>query len=129
MSERNLKQVDILRAAEKYEAKLGVKIKKSDLSQYVNDKVEPRQDKLAILAEILNVSEAWLMGFDVNRSRVADHDKVENDFLIKEIQETVLKLNKQNRKNVYHYAKQKHQEQNKLNLIEFSQETGDLSED
>jgi len=129
MAERNLKQVDILRAAEKYETEIGVKIKKSDLSQYVNDKVEPRHDKLAILAKILNVSEAWLMGFDVNRNRVADQEGIEDDLLAKEIQETVLKLNKQNRENVYHYAKQKHKEQNRPYLIELSQDNGDLSED
>ena len=65
MSDRGLKQVDILRMCEPYCEKYGVKLAKNDLSQYVSDKVQPRQDKLSILAMALDVSEAWLMGFDV----------------------------------------------------------------
>lgn len=65
MSDKNLKQVDILRMCEPYCEKYGVKLAKNDLSQYINDKVHPRQDKLSILAMALDVSEAWLMGFDM----------------------------------------------------------------
>lgn len=65
MSDRGLKQVDILRMCEPYCEKYGVKLAKNDLSQYVSDKVQPRQDKLSILAMALDVSEAWLMGFDI----------------------------------------------------------------
>ena len=42
---------------------------KSDISQYVSGKVEPSQEKLVILGMALNVSEAWLMGFDVSPAR------------------------------------------------------------
>lgn len=42
---------------------------KNDLSQYVSGKVEPRQEKLTILGLALNVSETWLMGYDVRRER------------------------------------------------------------
>lgn len=42
---------------------------KSDISQYVSGKVEPGQDKLTILGLALNVSEAWLMGYDVPMAR------------------------------------------------------------
>lgn len=66
MSERNIKQVDILRMCEPYCQKYGVKLAKNDLSQYISDKVQPRQDKLSILGMALGVSEAWLMGFDVD---------------------------------------------------------------
>lgn len=69
MQERNLKQVDILNAAKQYCVKYGVKLEKNDLSQYVNGKVEPRQEKLTILGLALNVSETWLMGYDVTSSR------------------------------------------------------------
>lgn len=65
MSDRNLKQVDILRMCEPYCEKYGIKLAKNDLSQYISDKVHPRQDKLSVLAMALDVSEAWLMGFDV----------------------------------------------------------------
>lgn len=69
MNERNLKQVDILRLTEPFQKKYNVKIAKNDLSQYVNDKTEPRQDKLFVLALALEVSEPWLMGYDVSRNR------------------------------------------------------------
>lgn len=69
MVERNIKQVDILRAAKPFCEKYGVKLAKNDLSQYVNGKVEPGQEKLTILGLALNVSEAWLMGFDVPKNR------------------------------------------------------------
>ena len=46
MKTRNLKQVDILRAAEPYAEQFNIKIHRSDISQYVSGKVEPGQDKL-----------------------------------------------------------------------------------
>lgn len=69
MAERKIKQVDILRSAKPFCDKYGVKLAKNDLSQYVNGKVEPGQEKLTILGLALNVSEAWLMGFDVPMGR------------------------------------------------------------
>lgn len=65
MRERNLKQADILRLAEPYIAEYDVPLRKNDLSQYVNGKTEPGQFKLTILAQALDVSETWLMGYDV----------------------------------------------------------------
>lgn len=69
MAARNMRQVDILKAAEPFCSKYGVKLGKNDLSQYVSGKVEPRQDKLTILGLALGVSEAWLMGYDVSMER------------------------------------------------------------
>ena len=69
MDERGIRQVDILAAAKPFCDKYGIKLAKNDLSQYVNGKVEPGQEKLSILGMALNVSEAWLMGYDVNRTR------------------------------------------------------------
>ena len=69
MTSRNLKQIDILRAAEPYAAQFNIKMNRSDISQYVSGKVEPGQDKLTILGLALNVSEAWLMGYDVPAER------------------------------------------------------------
>ncbi len=65
MTERGLKQVDILEACKPYCKKYRVQLKKNDLSQYVSGKVEPKQDKLSILGLALNVNEVWLMGYDV----------------------------------------------------------------
>ena len=69
MKARNLRQVDILEAAEPYCKKYGVKLEKNALSQYVSGKVEPGQEKLSILGMALGVSEAWLMGYDVSMDR------------------------------------------------------------
>lgn len=69
MKERNLRQVDILEYAKPFCIKYGIKMNRSDLSQYVSGKVEPSQQKLVVLGMALNVSEAWLMGFDVPMER------------------------------------------------------------
>lgn len=79
MQLRNLKQVDILKLAEPYCQKYDVKLNKSDLSQYLAGKTSPNQDKLVILAMALNVSEAWLMGYDVSMSReINDNDTLKD---------------------------------------------------
>lgn len=65
MDTRNIKQVDILNICKPFCKKYDIKLGKNDLSQYVNGKVEPGQEKLDLLAEALQVSEAWLMGYDV----------------------------------------------------------------
>lgn len=76
MDTNGLKQVDILKKCEPYCIKFDVKMNKSDISQYVSGKVEPSQEKLIILGMALNVSEAWLMGFDVPMSKT----DISNDF-------------------------------------------------
>lgn len=65
MDSKGLKQADIIRAVEPYCKKYNIKLGKSILSQYVSGKTEPGQEKLTILGLALNVSEAWLMGYDV----------------------------------------------------------------
>lgn len=65
MQKNGLKQIDIINLAKPLCSEYGVKLSKSDLSQYVSGKVEPGQNKLYILARALNVSEAWLMGYEV----------------------------------------------------------------
>lgn len=42
---------------------------KSTMSQYCNGGLVPRQDRTFLIASALNVSEAWLMGFDVPMER------------------------------------------------------------
>ena len=69
MDERNLKQTDILAAAQPFCKKYGIKLNKSDLSQFVSGKVKPGQEKLTILGLALNVSESWLIGLDVPMER------------------------------------------------------------
>ena len=58
MKEKGLKQVDIIRLAEKN----GLKIGKSHISQYVNGKTLPRENILQFLASVLDVKSEWLKG-------------------------------------------------------------------
>lgn len=75
MKSSNLKQVDIVNKAKSMEKETGIKLSKTDLSQYVNGKVTPGQKKLYVLAKILNVSEAWLLGYDVESKRIDDKER------------------------------------------------------
>lgn len=69
MQEKQWKQVDVINNSKPFQEKLGVKLGKSALSQYVNGVQAPDQKKLALLALTFDVSEAWLMGYDVPRGR------------------------------------------------------------
>ena len=75
MQERNMKQVDILEFVLPVCKKYGLKMNKSDISQYVSGKVEPNQRKLVALAEALNVSETWLMGYEINEKELIDEEE------------------------------------------------------
>ena len=57
---RGMKQADLCKAA---------KIPKSSLSLYISGAYEPKQDKIYAMALALNVSEAWLMGYNVPMDR------------------------------------------------------------
>lgn len=74
MAVHGLKQVDILEKTRPYFTDK-VKISKTDLSQYVNGKTEPRSDKLYILAKGLGVSEQWLLGFDDGAPITTDYSQ------------------------------------------------------
>ena len=76
LEKRNLRQVDVLDLAQPFCDRYGVKLNKNDLSQYLSGKVQPKQDKLTLLGLTLNVSEGWLMGFDVPMDRAAENAPV-----------------------------------------------------
>ncbi len=81
MRQKNLRQVDFLSLLKPFCQKYNIKFGKSHLSLYLAGKVEPKQDKLAIIAEAFNVSEAWLMGYDV--PMCSDHDLAKSEELIR----------------------------------------------
>lgn len=56
MSIRNIKQVDLVKATG---------IGKSSISTYLAGDYKPKQQRIYKLAKALNVSEAWLLGYDV----------------------------------------------------------------
>lgn len=63
---RNLKQIEL-------SEKSGVK--PSALNQYISGKIVPRQKALSALALALNVSETWLMGYNVPIERNQQDDR------------------------------------------------------
>lgn len=72
MHERGLKQVDVLHLAKPYQEKYHITLSKSSLNQYLSGYAKPGPLKLFVLGEILNVSEAWLMGYNVPMERKSD---------------------------------------------------------
>jgi transcriptional regulator with XRE-family HTH domain len=44
-------------------------IPKSAMSQYISGAFEPKQDRIFLMADALNVNETWLMGYDVPMER------------------------------------------------------------
>ena len=56
LSIRNMKQSELCAKT---------KISKSVLSEYISGVYEPKQDRVFILSQALNVDPVWLMGFDV----------------------------------------------------------------
>lgn len=63
MNFKNMKQVDLVEKTN---------IDKSLISNYLKGKYKAKQDNLYLLAKVLNVSEAWLMGYDVPMERSSE---------------------------------------------------------
>jgi transcriptional regulator with XRE-family HTH domain len=57
---RKMKQAELCKLAN---------VPKSSLSLYLRGAYEPKQDKIYNMATVLNVSEIWLMGYDVPMER------------------------------------------------------------
>lgn len=57
---RGMKQADLCKLAN---------VPKSSLSLYLSGAYEPKQDRIFDIARVLNVDEAWLMGYDVPMER------------------------------------------------------------
>ena len=65
MQDRNLRQADILEKVLPFCEQYGIRMNRSDISQYLSGKVVPSQRKLSVLSKALNVQEPWLIGYDV----------------------------------------------------------------
>lgn len=112
MRDRNLRQVDILNLTKPYCQKYSVKMNKSDISQYVSGKNEPSQEKLVILGMALNVSEPWLMGFDVPMIRnpeeiVADVmvNLLDGDPIVIELNNNIRSMTEKTKARLLRYSK------------------------
>lgn len=71
LSIRNMKAVDLVEASG---------VPKSAISFYLAGKSKPKADRLYTIAQVLDVSEAWLLGYDVPMARSQEAKK--NDQLV-----------------------------------------------
>ena len=69
---RNMKAIELSEKAD---------VPKGAISYYLAGKSQPKADRLYKISIALNVSEAWLLGFDVPLERTAEQKK--NDDLVK----------------------------------------------
>lgn len=53
-------------------------ISKSSISQYMSGYAAPKSDRIYLIAKALNVSEAWLIGYDEPMEKTPDIDYVVN---------------------------------------------------
>ena len=107
MDERGLKQIKILRDSLPFQETLGIKMSKTHLSNYVNGKSQPDNQRLVLLARTLNVSEAWLMGYDVPRNNTV----LKSSSVLQEITDISSKLEDERKKIVLETAKAQLNEQ------------------
>ena len=68
MDYRNIKAVDLCERGN---------IPKSAMSYYLSGRSEPKSDRLYIIAKLLDVSEAWLLGYDVPMERSMEQKDVD----------------------------------------------------
>ena len=73
MEEKRLRQIDVLNLAKPFQQKYNIKFSKSHLSQYVNGKSNPDNEKIFLLSKVFGVTEAWLLGYNVPR-----YERIEN---------------------------------------------------
>lgn len=91
METRGLRQIDILDLVRPFCEERGLVMTKSDMSFYCSGKAVPAPEKLAVLSFALNVSKAWLSGFDVDM----DPDDIEQQvYEIIDFERRVAKINK-----------------------------------
>ena len=82
LSIRNMKQSELCEKTN---------IPKSALSEYISGAYEPKQDRVFILAQALNVDPVWLMGFDVPMEK--EDKKISSDELaLTEGEKALIKL-------------------------------------
>lgn len=101
MSQRGLRQVDILELCKPYCKEYDIKLGKNDLSQYVSGKASPKQNKLFVLSKALGVSEAWLMGFDTPNSGENEKDE---QYGLNKFNKIINQLTPEQQENVRKYA-------------------------
>lgn len=86
LTEKNYRPIDLVNKCQPLCKKYDVKIGRNDISQYLSGKVEPGQKKLSIIAQVLDVDEVYLMGYDVKRDSFSKSNETRDAALFNEIQ-------------------------------------------
>lgn len=84
LAARNMKQSDLCKLAN---------IPKSSLSLYLSGAYEPKQNRIYDMARVLNVSESWLIGYDIAMER--EQEKSPEDSQLDEGEKMLLELFRQ----------------------------------
>lgn len=82
LKQRGMRQIDLCNATG---------IGRSAISQYLSGFNEPKQDYIFKIATALKVSEAWLMGFDVEMDSQPHTSRSNEDFYLKEMMNEISK--------------------------------------
>lgn len=100
---RNMRQVDL-------SIKTG--IPKSAISQYCSGAFSPKQKRLFLIAQALNVDEAWLMGLNVPMERQADIPNISTTSELSTVEQMLIKdfraLNNEGQQKLLEYASDLH---------------------
>lgn len=64
-----------IRGMRQYELCAKTKIPKSAMSQYISGAFEPKQDRIYLISQALNVDPVWLMGYDVPMEKKAQPEQ------------------------------------------------------
>jgi len=90
MKEKKLRQIDVLNLAKPFQQKYNIKFSKSHLSQYVNGKSNPDNEKIFLLSKVFGVTEAWLLGYDVHRYERIEEAKINEPQTLQDLKIPVL---------------------------------------
>lgn len=56
-------------------------IPKASLSQYISGYAKPKQDRIYLICQSLQINEAWLMGYDVPMRKTDERKSLEHEAL------------------------------------------------
>ena len=80
-----LSQALTLRDMKQSELSEKTKIPKGSISQYLSGYVEPKSDRVYLMAQALDVNPVWLMGFDVPMETVPERFNAESAQLLVQV--------------------------------------------
>lgn len=79
---KRLAKALILRDVKASELAQKTNISKATISRYLSGQYKAKQDNIYTICKVLNINEAWLMGYDTNIDRVPDELRSENSNIL-----------------------------------------------